>query len=83
LKKFNSTADDAACTDAKFQNKNPRLSAKSAVNFNHGRHPSMVAFTNRENLVSRRICVVEKWHRPLAYGVITFHGLEACATLKP
>ena len=26
---------------------------------------------------------VEKWHRPPACGVITFHRLEACATLKP
>jgi hypothetical protein len=26
---------------------------------------------------------VEKWHSPPAGGVITFHKLEACATLKP
>jgi hypothetical protein len=26
---------------------------------------------------------VEKWHRLLACGVITFHRLEACATLEP
>ena len=38
------------------------------------------------NLRPQKSCVekkAEKWHRPPAGGVITFHRLEACATLKP